>query len=223
MKPNNRFFAFVGFQELEAFFAVLETVFSQDYRTSRLLENREITLYVWITVRIVHSQTMTGEPEAGLFIQAVGQFVTSRLAFASIGAPAGGIVPAVTLAGGIHVDGHQEDIAFAQSVAPAVRPVASGAEANVIFLRHQQFSVVAKVFTVGHDGTGNFPCPGIFPESAIRGALTGRVHSVTIVNQDFHVALYYCFVCYPRMRVLRDCRFEGNPRAFGSGHGRYAR
>ena len=48
---------------------------------------------------------MTGEPESGLLVQAVGEFVGARLAFASVGAPAGGIVPAVTVTGGVHVDG----------------------------------------------------------------------------------------------------------------------
>ena len=129
---------------------------------------------------------MTGEPESGLFVQTVGEFVGARLAFASVGAPAGGIVPAVTVTGGVHVDRDQEHVAFAELAAPGIDAGAPRAQAYIVFLGHDAFGIVTQVTEVGYYRFGYITRVGVFSESPVRGAFARRIAAVAVVNQDLH-------------------------------------
>ena len=191
VQSDDSLFPFFRLQEQEAFFTVLETIFREYAGARSLSENREFSLYVRVAVRFVHSQTMTRKPKACLFVHTVGQLVAGGLAAAGVGTPAGGIVPTVAFASGVHVDGNAEDISFAQPVTPTIHAVASGAQANVVLFGHQKFCVVAQVIDVGYDGTGNFPRPGVFPEPAVRRAFPRSVAAVSIVNKNLHFLVVF--------------------------------
>ena len=63
---------------------------------------------------------MTGQDSQGGGTKTVGQFVSFRLAFARVAAPAGGGVPLAIGAGRIDMDGNENDMVFAQAAAPGI-------------------------------------------------------------------------------------------------------
>ena len=57
------------------------------------------------------------------------------VATGGVGAPAGGVVPAVSAAGGVGVDGDDDDVVLAEPAAPDVDAAAALGQGDVPFLR----------------------------------------------------------------------------------------
>ena len=91
---------------------------------------------------------------------------------------------------GIDVDGHEDDVVFANQVADLVYPFDTNFEWYVFELWHQEFSVVIAILEMRHDGSGDFTRVLIFLEVAIRRALARRFPAVTVVDQDFRVGFH---------------------------------
>ena len=123
---------------------------------------------------------LCGVVEAGG--EAVGRGVLGR----GVGAPAGGVVPAVAFAGSVAMDGDEDDVLFAEGVAEAVDAVAALEEADVVVFRYQEFGVVALGLEGGDYAAGEKPVFGVFQEASIGAPLSLGVHSVAVVDQDFH-------------------------------------
>ena len=68
VKPDNGLFTSFGLQKTEALLAVLEAIFSEYAGTRRPPENREFRLLVRVTIGIVRSQAVSGEPKTGLLV-----------------------------------------------------------------------------------------------------------------------------------------------------------
>ena len=66
VKSDNSLLASFGLQKPEALLAVLEAIFREYAGTRSVPENREFRLLVRITVGIVRSQSVSGEPKTGL-------------------------------------------------------------------------------------------------------------------------------------------------------------
>ena len=71
---------------------------------------------------------MAGKVERGGFIEAGSEAVAGGLAAGGVAAPASGVHPLPTVAGGVGVDGDQADIALAQLPAPGVHAFGAGTE-----------------------------------------------------------------------------------------------
>ena len=112
----------------------------------------------------------------------IGQHITSRLSRGSVATPALGIVPFVATAGGIHMDGNQADIPFAQLQAQPVDSPAPFVKGNVIVLRNQEFSVKTEGGETGHHTPGDFPVVGPFKETAVRRALSCSFSAVSVID-----------------------------------------
>ena len=99
-------------------------------------------------------------------------------------------MPLAVGAFGVDVDGHEDDMVFANLVANLVDPLDARFEWYVFELGHQEFGVVVAILEMRHDSGGNLTRVLIFLEVAIRRALARRFPAVTVVDQDFRVGFH---------------------------------
>ena len=163
---------------------VHEEVFGEDGGAAGVAEEVEGGLDVGIAVGEVHPETLVGDVELGGVIEAGGEAVGRGVLGRGVGAPAGGVVPAVAFAGSVAVDGNEDDVLFAEGVAEAVDAVAALEEANVFFFRDQEFGVVAPGLESGDDAAGKKPVLGVFQETAVGTPLSLGVDAV--VEKNLH-------------------------------------
>lgn len=182
----NRLLAFVTQEEFQGFFAVHEAVLRQAGGTGGFVEDGEVCFLIRISVGIIEAHPMTGQDLKSGGTKTVGQFVSFRLAFARIAAPAGCIVPFVSSAGSVHVDGNETDVPAAKLGANAVDSAAALGQRNVFVFWDQQGSVEVFGLEGGHNSAGDFAVVGPFKETAVRRALSCSFPAVSVVNQDFH-------------------------------------
>ena len=69
--------------------------------------------------------------------------------------------PAVATAGGVAVDGDEEDVVFSQLAAPLVHAAAALGQGDVRFLRHQERGIQAPGREGGDDAAGKEPVLGV--------------------------------------------------------------
>lgn len=91
------------------------------------------------------------------FIQACGQGIGPGVAPCGVNAPVGGIVPAVAPAGGVGVDGDEDDVACAEGLADGVNATAAFGEGDVLLFRYEELGIVAEVGQGGDNPAGNQP------------------------------------------------------------------
>lgn len=112
-----------------------------------------------------------------------------------VGTPAAGIVPAVATAGGVAVDGDEDDVLSAQLSAPLVHAAAALGQGDVRFLGYQEGGVQAPGGEGVHDAPGDegvHDAPGddavfeVFQQAAVGRTLAPRLGSVAIVDEDLH-------------------------------------
>ena len=165
---------------------VHEEVLGEDGGAAGMAEEVEGGLDVGIAVGEVHPEALVGDMDLGGVVEAGGEAVGRGVLGRGVGAPAGGVVPAVAFAGSVAMDGDEDDVLFAEGVAEAVNAVAALEEADVVVFRYQEFDVVALGLEGGDYAAGKKPVFGVFQEASIGAPLSLGVHSVAVVNQDFH-------------------------------------
>ncbi len=119
-------------------------------------------------------------------VEGGGEGVGPGVATGGVGAPAAGGEPAVATAGGVAVDGDEEDVLFAQLAAPLVHAAAALEQGDVRFLRHQERGVQALGLEGGDDAAGKEPVLGVFQETAVGAPLALGVDAVAVVDEDLH-------------------------------------
>ena len=92
------------------------------------------------------------------------------------------IVPFVSVAGGVHVDGNQTDVALAQLQAKPVDSPAAFIKRNVFILRNQQFCIESEGGEGGYNTPGDFAVVRPFKETAVRRALSCSFLAVSVVD-----------------------------------------
>ena len=146
------------------------------------MEDSEVGLLVRITVAVIEAHPMTVEDSGSCLAETIGQFVSFRLAFARVAAPASRFVPFVASACCIHVDGNQADVPAAQLGANAVDSAAAFGERDVFVFRNQQGRVEAAPLEFCVYTPGDFPVVRPFKETAVRRALSCSVPAVSVVD-----------------------------------------
>ena len=108
------------------------------------------------------------------------------LAFAGVAGPAGGVHPLGAVAGGVDVDGDEDDVGFAKGGAMGVDAADAFFEGDVFGFGDEELGVVA----VALKGCEDFVCEvagvGVFEEGAVWGAFAGGVEAVAGVEEDEH-------------------------------------
>ena len=134
---DNGGFSFVAQKEIPALYTIHETVLRQACCAGSLAEDGEICFLVRIVVAVIKAHLMAVEDSRCSLAETIGKFVAFRLTFARVAAPAGGIVPFVSSAGSVHVDGNETDVPAAQLGANAVDSLAALGQRNVFVFRNQ--------------------------------------------------------------------------------------
>ena len=119
-------------------------------------------------------------------VEGGGEGIGLGVATGGVGAPAGGVVPAVSAAGGVGVDGDDDDVVLAEPAAPGIDAAAALGQGDVRFLRDKELGVEAEGEEAVHDAGGDEAVPGVFPEHPVGRALARRLDAVAVVDEDFH-------------------------------------
>lgn len=90
------------------------------------------------------------------------------------------------MAGGVAVDGDEDDAAAAQLSAPFVYTAAALGQGDVRFLGHQEGGVQAPDGEGVHDAPGDDAVFEVFQQAAVGRTLAPRLGPVAIVDEDLH-------------------------------------
>ena len=90
-----------------------------------MAEEGEAGFQVGVAVGVVRADAVTGEVDLGGGVEGGGEGIGPGVATGGVGASAAGGEPAVATAGGVAVDGDEEDVVFAQLAAPLVHAAAT--------------------------------------------------------------------------------------------------
>ena len=86
-----------------------------------MAEDVEVFFPVGVAVAgVVGADGFAFEGVAGGLVEAVGEGVREGVAFGGVAGPAGGGVPAGAVAGGVDVEGDEDDVGFAEGLAVGV-------------------------------------------------------------------------------------------------------
>lgn len=179
-------FAFIAQQEVAALHAIHKPVLSQYGSTSGMSQDIEVFLNVRVSIGIVEAHPVAGEDFLGRFAKTVGKSVALSLSRRSVAAPAGDIVPAVAVSGGVDVNGDKADILPSNLFAEAVDTAATLVEGDAILFWYEKGSEEMFSLESGHDTGGDFTVVGIFQKTTVRGTLARGLDPVAIVDEYFH-------------------------------------
>ena len=112
------------------------------------------------------------------FVEAVCKFVGLCLSFAGVARPSGGVHPFGAVAGGVDVDGDEEDVGGALGCADGVGAADAFFEGDVFGFRDEELGVVAFALKGCEDLVGEVAGVGVFEEGAVWGAFAGGVVAV---------------------------------------------
>ena len=186
MEVNKRLLAFFAEEEVTVLVVVHEEVFGEDGGAVGVAEKVEVGFLVGVDVCVVGAEAMAREVDLGGVVEGGGEGIGPGVATGGVGAPAAGGEPAVAPAGGVAVDGDEEDVVFAQLAAPLVHAAAALGQGDVRFLRHQERGVQAPGGEGVHDALGDDAVFEVFQEAAVGRTLAPRLGSVAIVDEDLH-------------------------------------
>ena len=177
VEGDDGFLAFVRFQEGQGELVVHETVLGEDCGGVGVLEEVEGGLEVGITVGEVGPDLVTGKVFPCGFVQAGGQFVGEGVAKVGVAAPAGGVVPAFAVAGGIYVDANDDGFLYgvANLASEVVGPAYAFFEGDVLFFGDQEFGIDASELEVFYNCSCNLAVVLVLPEASVGRAFARGV------------------------------------------------
>ena len=111
-------------------------------------------------------------------VEAGGEGVGEGVAFGGVAEPAGCGVPAGAVAGGVDVEGDEEDVGGALGCADGVGAADAFFEGYVFGFGDEELGVVAFTLKGCEDLVGEVAGVGIFEEGAVWGAFAGAVVAV---------------------------------------------
>ena len=186
MEVNEGLLAFLAEEEGAVGVVVHEEVFGEDGGAAGVAKEVEVFLEVGVGVGVVGAKAVAGEVGLGGGVEGGGEGIGPGVSTGGVGAPATGGEPAVASAGGVTVDGDEEDVVFAQLAAPLVHVAAALRQGDVRFLGHQEQGVQAPGGEGVYDAPGDDAVFEIFQEAAVGRPLAPRLGPVAIVDEDLH-------------------------------------
>jgi len=186
MKVDEGLLTFLAQKEVAVLVVVHEEVFGEDGGADGVAEEVEGGFLVGVAVGVVGTEAHAGEVGLGGVVEGGGEGISTGGTGSGVSAPAAGGEPAVATAGGVAVDGDEEDVVFAQLAAPLVHAAAALRQGDVRFLRHQERGVQAPGLEGVHDAPGDDAVFAVFQETAVGRTLAPRLDSVAIVDEDLH-------------------------------------
>ena len=134
-------------------------------------------IQVGVSVGVVGAEFVAGEVLSGGFVEAGGQLVGEAVAVVGVAAPAGGVVPFLAVAGGVHVDGDDDGLldGVAYLAGELVGSAYAFLQGDVFFFGDQELGVVASELEVFHHSSGNFAVVLVLAEASVGRAFAGGV------------------------------------------------
>lgn len=145
-------------------------------------EEVEVGLEVWVSVGVVLPDTVAFKVPSSSSIKRIGESITSGLATGCVAGPAGGVIPLVPLSRCVDVNGDQADVLFAEIAAMIIHTSHPLLQADIVFLRHKQLSIIPPVLEVSTDGSCNEAVLSILQEAPVWRALSLRITAMAVVN-----------------------------------------
>ena len=186
MKVDDGLGTFCGLEEGHIVPIVHEEVFCQDCGAPGMPEDVKVLLDVWISVSIILPDVVSRELCFCRLVQASGQAVCTGFSDRGKAAPASGIQPLLTIAGGIDVNGDKNYLAGPKPLTDLVDSAAALLQGNVFSLRNQEPAVQPQLHKSFMDAEGEVAVIGIFAEMPVRAAFAGRLKAMAIVEKDDH-------------------------------------
>ena len=186
MEVNKGLLAFFAEEEVAVGVVVHEEVFGENSGADGVAEEVEGGFLVGVAVGVVGAEAHAGEVGLGGVVEGGGEGIGTGGTGSGVGAPAAGGEPAVTVAGGVAVDGDEEDVVFAKLAAPLVHAAAALGQGDVRFLRHQERGVQAPGLKGVHDAPGDDAVFAVFQETAVGAPLALGLEAVAVVDEDLH-------------------------------------
>jgi len=186
MEVNKGLLAFFAEEEGAVGGVVHEEVFGEDGGAGGVAEEVEVGFLVGVAVGVVGAQAHAGEMGLGGVVEGGGEGIGRGGTTGGVGAPAAGGEPAVAVAGGVAVDGDEDDVLAAQLSAPLVYAAAALGQGDVRLLRHQERGVQAPGLKGGDDAPGDDAVFAVFQETAVGASLALGVDTVAVVDEVFH-------------------------------------
>ena len=186
MEVNKGLLAFFAEEEVAVLVVVHEEVLREDGRAGGVAEEVEVGFLVGVGVGVVGAEAHAGEVGLGGVVEGGGEGISTGGTGSGVSAPAAGGEPAVAPAGGVAVDGDEEDVVFAQLAAPFVHATAALGQGDVVLLGYQEGGVVPPGLKGGDDAAGEEPVLGVFQKPAVGAPLALGVDAVAVVDEDLH-------------------------------------
>ena len=190
--------AFSGLQESHVLFIILEEILGEDGRAAGVAEDVEVALDIRITIRVVFTEPVAGEPVFGGPVEGCCEPVCRGLSRGGVAALSAGVNPFSAGSCSVDVKGDEEYLVFAQFLTECVDPAAALREGDIIQLRNQEPGIEAQ----GDQVFLNLFCEEasvcVFAEEAVRAPLARGVLAVAIVEEDCH---FYRLVCDGKLGI----------------------
>lgn len=138
MQLGDGVLAFVAQEEVAGPVAVHKSVLSQAACAGCVFEDVEGCFLISVAIGIIEAHAMTGQVLQGGLPKMVRKNIAWRLARGCVAAPAFSLIPSVTSAGSIDVDGNQADVPAVQFGANTVDSAAALGQRNVFVFWDQQ-------------------------------------------------------------------------------------
>lgn len=186
MEVNKGLLAFFAKEEVTVLVIVHEEVLGEDGGADGVAEEVKGGFLVGVAVGVVGAEAHAGEVGLGGVVKGGGEGIGNGSAGSGVGAPAAGGEPAVAVAGGVAVDGDEDDVLAAQLSAPFVYTAAALWQGDVRFLGHQEDGVQAPGGECVHNAPGDDAVFAVFQQAAVGRTLAPRLGSVAIFDEDLH-------------------------------------
>jgi len=124
--------------------------------------------------------------ELGGIVEAGGEAVCAGVATGGEAGPAAGIHPAVAFAGGVQVEGEEDDVGGAFCQADVVDTAAAFLEGDVFVFGDDDAGVKAQGGETGLDAPGQGAVVGVLAQPSVGRALPGRADAVAGVEKCNH-------------------------------------
>ena len=90
------------------------------------------------------------------------------------------------------MDADADCVLLAVKQAPGIYTAAAFGERYIVIFWYQEFCIYALMLELCCDAACDFQIVDAFEEFSVRGAFSGGVDAVSVVDEDFHLCLTVC-------------------------------
>lgn len=138
MEVDDGLGAFYGLQEGYVVFVILEEILGEDGWAASVAQHVEVALDIRITIRVVFTEPVTGEPVFGGLVEGSCEAVCPGLSLGGVAAPSAGVHPFLAVSCSIDVKGDEDYRLVDGFLANLVDTAAALGEGDILQFRYQK-------------------------------------------------------------------------------------